>query len=84
MERLTSNGIEKYLIKNYGRVNHECEKIKISCQKTSRRYGCTAKEVFHFIIENNPIPGLYTHSYGFHTALGREIYEFFKYKYYND
>lgn len=81
MERLTANGIKKYLIKNYGRVNHDCEKIKISCQKTARRYGCTTKDVFHFVIERKAIPGLYTHSYGFHTALGREIYEFFKYNY---
>lgn len=81
MERLTANGIEKYLIKNYGRVSHDCDKIKKSCQKTARRYGCTSKEVFHFIIESESIPGLYTHSYGFHTALGREIYDFFKHNY---
>jgi len=32
-------------------------------------------DMFHFLIENEPVQGLYLHSYGFHTRTGRGIIE---------
>lgn len=83
MRRLTTKGINDYLIDNYGEVRHNCEKLKKACQKISKRYGVNTVHVFHFMIEQEPIPNLYTHSYGFNTRLGREIREEFKYQYYS-
>ena len=34
------------------------------------------------LIENRPIDGLHTHSYGFHTANGRELINGIQNKYY--
>ena len=39
-------------------------------------------DLFHLLVENKPINSLMTHSYGFHTANGRNIIETIKSKYY--
>jgi len=83
MRRLTTKGINDYLIENYGVVKHDCDKLKRSCQRVSKKYGVNTVHVFHFMIEQEPIPNLYTHSYGFNTRLGRQIREEFQNEYYS-
>ena len=39
-------------------------------------------ELLYLLLENRPINVLYTHSYGFHTANGREIINNLQHKYY--
>ena len=39
-------------------------------------------ELLYLLLENRPIGVLYTHSYGFHTANGREIINNLQHKYY--
>jgi len=41
-----------------------------------------AKDFMKLLFFNDPIPQLYTHSYGFHTATGRNIIETLMMKYY--
>ena len=41
-----------------------------------------AFELLQLLIENKPIVAIHTHSYGFHTANGREIINKLKEKYY--
>ena len=41
-----------------------------------------AKDLMKLLFFNDPIPSLHTHSYGFHTATGRNIIETLKMKYY--
>ena len=41
-----------------------------------------AKDLMKLVFFNDPIPQLHTHSYGFHTATGRNIIETLKMKYY--
>ena len=41
-----------------------------------------AKDLMKLLFFNDPIPQLHTHSYGFHTATGRNIIETLKYKHY--
>ena len=41
-----------------------------------------AKDFMKLLFFNDPIPQLHTHSYGFHTATGRNIIETLKMKYY--
>lgn len=83
MKRLTTNGIKNYINRNYGKVRHDCDKLKETCQTISKRYGCTPLDMFHFMIEDEPIKGLYTHSYGFITRIGRGIKEEFTNEYYS-
>ena len=42
----------------------------------------TAKDFMKLLFFNDPIPSLFTHNYGFHTATGRDIIETLKMKYY--
>ena len=42
----------------------------------------TAKDFMKLLFFNDPIPSLFTHNYGFHTATGRNIIETLKMKYY--
>jgi hypothetical protein len=83
MKRLTTNGIKNYLIRNYGEIRHDCDRLKKTCQIVSKKYGVNTVHMFHFIIEQQPIPNLYTHSYGFNTRLGREIRDEFTNEYYS-
>ncbi len=39
-------------------------------------------DLMRLLFFNDPIPGLHTHSYGFHTATGRRIIETLQDKYY--
>ena len=82
MKRLTAKGIEKYLTENYGNCRHDAEKMVKACKEVSQIHNCKSLEVFHFMVEQQPIPGLYTHSYGFNTREGRMIREEFEYFYY--
>ena len=82
MKRLTTNGIKNYLIKNYGEIRHDLDAMRLACVETAKQFNCKALDVFYFMIEQEPIPNLYTHSYGFNTRLGREIRQQFEINYY--
>lgn len=53
-------------------------------KKCSEGY-CTSEveciDILKFMIDDKPIPNLHTHSYGFHTRIGREVYGEFEYQY---
>lgn len=82
MQKLTSKGIESYLRTNYGECRHNPKAIAVACRKVASKIKCSPKDVFHFMVEDTPIPGMYTHSYGFHTRTGREIVHEFESFYY--
>ena len=83
MKRLTINGMERYLFNNYGEVRHNLDAMRSACVETARQFNCKALDMFYFMIEQEPITNLYTHSYGFNTALGREIRQQFEINYYD-
>ena len=83
MKRLTKKGIERYIINNYGASRHNFEYMRMACIKVSKMFKCSPIEIFHFMIENEPIKGLNTHSYGFNTSFGRHIKDEFKNAYYD-
>ena len=72
--------IKDYINENYGEVRHNLKRMAETCRIVAKIYGYTPKEIFHFMIEQEPI-GCYTHSYGFNTALGRQIREEFEVQY---
>ena len=66
---------------------HEC--IALACNDMAEEYGCTdftsaadPLDYLRLLFFNDPIKGMFTHSYGFHTARGRSIIEQIKQKYY--
>jgi hypothetical protein len=83
MKNLTAKGIKNYLDSNYGTCRHNPTAMAQAARYVAKRINCTPKEVFHLVVENEPISGFYTHSYGFHTALGRDIINAFEEQYYN-
>ena len=82
MKRLTTTGITNYLTRTYGGTNHDYKALKLASQQTSKEFNCKPLDVFFLMIENQEIPNLYTHSYGFNTSLGRYIKEVFEGHYY--
>tara|TARA_R110000764_G_scaffold123439_1_gene211011 strand:+ start:428 stop:679 length:252 start_codon:yes stop_codon:yes gene_type:complete len=83
MQYLTKNNINSYLIDNYGYNKHDTNKLLKASRETAKQYKVTPLEMFFFMIENEPIKGIYTHSYGFNTSAGREVKNTFK-NYYNN
>ena len=61
---------------------HSFHKLKKSCNKLAKETGLKAESLFHLLIENEPIKGAYTHSYGFHTRQGRSLIETLQQYYY--
>lgn len=82
MKRLTEKGAYNYLYDNYGKVRHNMNAMVSACRTIGREYGVTPLKVFHFIVEQEPIEELYTHSYGFNTSNGRALREEFEGYYY--
>ena len=80
---ITGNEIEDYLIENFGQCKHDPDAMAAAINDMSEelQYEDTFR-LFLLLVENKPISELYTHSYGFHTANGREIINNIKEKYY--
>ena len=83
MNTLTVKLIDNYLTENYGGARHCVKTIKKACDIIAKEYEYTPIDIFYLIIENKPIEGSYTHSYGFHTRHGRDIINTFKNTYYS-
>tara|TARA_R110000824_G_scaffold191643_2_gene373404 strand:+ start:1856 stop:2119 length:264 start_codon:yes stop_codon:yes gene_type:complete len=80
---ITGNEIYDYLIDNYGecRHNEEAMAAAINDMVVDLDYD-NEWDLFLLLVENKPVNSLMTHSYGFHTANGREIINNIKDKYY--
>jgi len=78
IKKLTVNFASNYIRYNYGYLKHDIKQLVKASRTTAKRYNCKPLDMFFFMIEEEPIKKLYTHSYGFNTALGREIKETFK------
>ena len=81
IKKLTLKFAENYIHYNYGYLKHDIKKLVKASRETAKKYNCTPLEIFLFMIEDEPIQKLYTHSYNFNTRLGREIKETFKNNY---
>ena len=70
-------------------LRHCPEAIAAACNDMANEYSHTEfgkaaepKDYMKLLFFNDPIKGMFTHSYGFHTATGRNIIETLKMKYY--
>ena len=84
---MTALDVEKYICKTYGKeaLKHNPHALAEAINQTQQDMDYSDEwHLFHLLIENRPIPSLYTHSYGFHTRNGRGIIERIKSYYYEN
>ena len=60
---------------------HDCSALAKAITKASKKFDQDEFDMLYLLLENKPIGG-YTHSYGFHTAYGRELIETMQHYYY--
>ena len=90
MKKLTSKKVRDYMsYRTSEGIRHCPECIALACNDMAEEYGCTdfasaadPLDYLRLLLFNDPIKGMFTHSYGFHTATGRQIIEQLKSKYY--
>ena len=61
---------------------HDCYALAEAITEVSQEMDHDEFELMELLLRNKPINGLVTHSYGFHTASGREIINRIKEYYY--
>ena len=90
MTKLTTKKVKDYMsYRTSEGIRHCPEAIAKACNQMANEYADTefAKaaepiDYMRLLFFNDPIKGLFTHSYGFHTATGRAIIEQLKSRYY--
>ncbi len=61
---------------------HDCYALADAITDMAKELDHDECELMYLLLENRPIDMLHTHSYGFHTANGREIINNLQHKYY--
>jgi hypothetical protein len=80
---MTAEQLETYIKEELNsEPRHDCEALSLAISDIAEEVGHNEFEIMRLLLENIEIPALYTHSYGFHTANGREIINAIKNKYY--
>ena len=90
MKKLTSKKVKDYMSNRTDENIRHCPKaIAAACNDMAEdNYGnhfaraAEPMDYMKLLFFNDPIKGLFTHSYGFHTATGRAIIEQLKQRYY--
>lgn len=75
--QVTKKYIVAHITRNYGELRHDAMGMKKASIATAKEFGLSSYDVFHFMVDDTPIPGAFTHSYGFHTREGRYIRDTF-------
>ena len=80
---MTGKQVEKYIMRDLGMIpRHDCYALASAITDMAKELDHDECELMYLLLENRPINVLYTHSYGFHTANGREIINNLQHKYY--
>jgi hypothetical protein len=80
---MTGEEVEKYIMRDLGFIpRHDCEALAAAITDMATEIDADEQELMELLLNNKPINSLMTHSYGFHTANGREIINNLKGKYY--
>ena len=88
--KLTSKKVLDYMSYRTDEELRQCpEAIAAACNDMADEYTHTEfgkaaepKDYMRLLFFNDPIKGMFTHSYGFHTATGRMLIEKLKERYY--
>ncbi len=71
---MTEEQVKKYIRKDLGMTpRHDCHALADAITDIAKELDHDECELMYLLLENRPIDALHTHSYGFHTANGREI-----------
>ena len=80
---MTGEQIENYIKTELSsNPRHNCKSLSKAINDVSNELEFDSFRIMQLLLENKPIDALYTHSYGFHTANGREIINTIQNKYY--
>ena len=80
---MTGKQVEKYIMRDLGMIpRHDCYALADAITDMAKELDHDECELMYLLLENRPIDMLQTHSYGFHTANGREIINNLQHKYY--
>jgi hypothetical protein len=73
--KLTTKKVKKYIAQRSNQELRHCPNcIAAACNDAAVRFNhYNSKDFMKLWLFNDPIPVLITHSYGFHTATGRNI-----------
>ena len=82
--KLDTKKVQKYIaFRSNQELKHCPNCIAAACNDAATRFGhYNSKDFMKLLLFNDPIPVLMTHSYGFHTASGRNIIETIQEYYY--
>ena len=82
---MTGKQIEKYIKEELdSEPKHDCEALSEAINDVAYEIEFDSFRIMQLLLENKPIDALHTHSYGFHTANGREIINAIQNKYYEN
>ena len=82
---MTATQVKTYLENEYGECRHDAYALAEAINQTREDMDYEDEwDLFHLLVENKPINSLMTHSYGFHTANGRQILQLLEGKYYEN
>ena len=83
MKQLTSKKVEKYFKSRTDEELRYCpDCLAAACNDGAMEFNHNALDLLKLLCFNDSIPSLFTHSYGFHTATGRNIIETIQQFYY--
>ena len=85
MKKLTSKKVRDYMsYRTPDELTHCPKAIAAACNDIAEDNGLNVEplDYMRLLFFNYPIKGMFTHSYGFHTATGRAIIEQLKSRYY--
>tara|TARA_R110002012_G_scaffold28141_3_gene89071 strand:+ start:1828 stop:2109 length:282 start_codon:yes stop_codon:yes gene_type:complete len=87
VKQINEDDVVEYITDELGmKPRHNTQAIAEACNEMSMTHEVEANDVMRLVLSNEPIPSMYTHSYGFHTANGRGLIDEFKvlYNEYNE
>ena len=83
MKQLTPKKVEKYFKSRTDEELRHCpDCLAAACNDGAMEFNHNALDLLKLLCFNDSIPSLFTHSYGFHTATGRNIIETIQQFYY--
>ena len=84
MKKLTNKKVKEYFASRTDEELRQCpDCISAACNDVAIKFNHDKPlDLLKLLFFNDPIPSLFTHSYGFHTATGRNIIETLQEKYY--
>ena len=80
---MTGEQIREYIENELGcDPVHDVDALACAIEDVANEIEFDSFQIMRWLLENVEIPALHTHSYGFHTANGREIINGIQSKYY--